>query len=322
MKLGIIAYPGSINIGDEVQSVAAQRLLPKIDVYVDREGMKKFKSDKKVKLICNGWFMEKPNQWPPSSSIKPLFVSFHVTNSNDSHKKLLNPKFTEYYKKHEPIGCRDLATKNLFEKIGVKAYLSQCLTLTLENKFSKRNNKILLVDPFRRNFTKGFRKFYTKKIVPDKYHDQVEIIEQRRYNINANRETRFKDASDLIDRYAQAKMVITSRIHCALPCLALGTPVYFVNSGYTTKSSLNDRFDGLIELFNVIGPDHFPHTSKSLTDYARRFLNIYKDKEIKPLDINWENPAPNPVDISNIKNRLKKTIANFIKEEDSYSCRD
>ena len=313
MKLGIIEYPGSMNIGDEIQSVAAERLLPKVDEYIDREGMKKFKSINKVKLICNGWFMEEPHLWPPSSSIDPLFISFHVTNSNGSDKKLIHKKFAEYYKKHEPIGCRDLATKKLFDSIGVKAYLSQCLTLTLENNFSERNDKILIVDPFRRNFTQGFRDYYTEKIVPDKYKKNIEIIEQRRYNLNANRETRFKDASDLIDRYAQAKMVITSRIHCALPCLALGTPVYFINSGYTTKSSLNDRFEGLIELFNVIGPENFPHTSKSFTDYTRRFLNIYKEKQIKPLNIDWENPAPNPVDISDIKKRLKETITNFIE---------
>ena len=166
MKLGVIAYPGSINIGDEIQSVAAARLLPRVDEYIDREGMKKLKLNDPVKLICNGWFMEEPNQWPPSPSINPLFISFHVTNSNGSDKKLINSKFLDYYKKHEPIGCRDLGTKRLFESIGVKAYLSQCLTLTLENKFTERNNKILLVDPFRRNFTKGYREYYTKKIVP------------------------------------------------------------------------------------------------------------------------------------------------------------
>ena len=314
MKLGVVAYPGSINIGDEVQSVAAERLLPKVDYYIDREGMKNFQTEEKVKLICNGWFMEEPDNWPPSPSIDPLFISFHVTNSNASHQKLLNPNLVDYYKQHEPIGCRDLATVRLFEKIGVRAYLSQCLTLTLENNFKERNDKILLVDPFRRNFTKGYRDYYTKKLVPEKYHDQVEIIEQRRYNLDADREARFKDASDLIDRYAQAKMVITSRTHCALPCLALGTPVYFVNSGYTTKASLNDRFVGLIELFNIIGPEHFPHTSKSISDYARRFLNIYKEKDIKPLNIDWENPDPNPVDITDIKNKLKETVANFIKE--------
>jgi hypothetical protein len=314
MNLGVVAYPGSINIGDEVQSVAAERLLPKVSKYIDREGMKNLTSNQKIKLICNGWFMEEPKNWPPSSSIKPLFISFHVTNSNGSHKKLINQKMVDYYKQHEPIGCRDLATKRMFESIGIKAYFSNCLTLTLENDFTERNNKILLVDPFRRNFTQGYRDFYGKKLVPEKYHDQVEIIEQRRYNLNADRRTRFKDASDLIDRYAQAKMVITSRIHCALPCLALGTPVYFVNSGYTTKASLNDRFEGLIELFNVIGPEHFPHSSNSIINYARRFLNIYKEKEIKPLNIDWENPAPNPVDISDIKNRLKETVANFIRE--------
>ena len=79
MKLGVVAYPGSINIGDEVQSVAAERLLPKVDYYIDREGMKNFQSEERVKLICNGWFMEEPDNWPPSPSIDPLFISFHVS---------------------------------------------------------------------------------------------------------------------------------------------------------------------------------------------------------------------------------------------------
>ena len=32
-------------------------------------------------------------------------------------------------------------------------------------------------------------------------------------------------AKNLLNKYASAKLVITSRIHCAIPCLSLGTPV-------------------------------------------------------------------------------------------------
>lgn len=37
-------------------------------------------------------------------------------------------------------------------------------------------------------------------------------------------------AKYLIRKYAKAKLVVTSRIHCALPCLGIETPVIFVTS--------------------------------------------------------------------------------------------
>src|SRR5690606_10070852 len=40
---------------------------------------------------------------------------------------------------------------------------------------------------------------------------------------------RAEEAQKLLDVYSQASLVITSRIHCALPCVALGTPVIFVD---------------------------------------------------------------------------------------------
>ena len=41
-------------------------------------------------------------------------------------------------------------------------------------------------------------------------------------------EARLACADRLLDLYAGAKAVVTTRLHCALPCLALGTPVLFV----------------------------------------------------------------------------------------------
>ncbi len=56
-------------------------------------------------------------------------------------------------------------------------------------------------------------------------------------------------AKALLQRYANAKLVITSRIHAALPCLGLGTPVILV-CPYDQQ-----RFEGLAELLNYIWTD-------------------------------------------------------------------
>ena len=58
-------------------------------------------------------------------------------------------------------------------------------------------------------------------------------------------------AEQLIKKYAKAKLVITSRIHCALPCTGLETPVVYIKNINEDKAS-NDRFGGLIDFFNVI----------------------------------------------------------------------
>jgi hypothetical protein len=58
---------------------------------------------------------------------------------------------------------------------------------------------------------------------------------------------RFARASVLLDRYKRARLVVTSRLHCALPCLAFGTPVIFIESAADAY-----RFNGLRELLHVV----------------------------------------------------------------------
>lgn len=56
-----------------------------------------------------------------------------------------------------------------------------------------------------------------------------------------------------MNKYAHAKLVITSRIHCALPCLALGTPVIYLNGFNNFVDTC--RFNGILNLFNRIDID-------------------------------------------------------------------
>jgi exopolysaccharide biosynthesis predicted pyruvyltransferase EpsI len=56
-------------------------------------------------------------------------------------------------------------------------------------------------------------------------------------------EYRMYYANDILNKYKSAKCVITSRLHAALPCLALGTPVLLINTQPDQY-----RFEGLKEL--------------------------------------------------------------------------
>ncbi|HEL2382598.1 TPA: hypothetical protein TZS71_000324 [Streptococcus suis] len=54
------------NIRDEIQSVAASRFLPQIDYFINRDYMNDFQidTDDKIKLIMNGWYSHRPENFP------------------------------------------------------------------------------------------------------------------------------------------------------------------------------------------------------------------------------------------------------------------
>lgn len=310
MKYAVLSYPDSINLGDDVQSIAAMRLLPKVDYLIPREELHTF--DKKCKLICNGWFTEDAKAWPPHPNIEPLIVSFHATSKKNVHKKIIKPSLAPYYNQFAPIGCRDKKTLQYFTNIGVDAYFSACLTLTLENTYNTRSEKILLVDPLRFNYTKNYRQYILDSLVPDKYKKDIEVICQRRTDLTTSVEDRFKEAEEMLKKYATAKLVITSRLHCALPCLAMGTPVIFINAGYhSTYLNLDDRFDGLMEMFDMIPEDALPNASSSIGDRIKRATNSF-ERTLQPLDIDWDSPKPNSFDIKPIADQLRKSVNDFI----------
>ena len=95
--------------------------------------------------------------------------------------------------------------------------------------------------------------------------------------------------------------MITSRIHCALPCLALGTPVIFIDS-FTDDSNVS-RIDGLRDLFNVVSID----------------LNsgkvVYSDVPLEDGKITEKSIIPNKNNYLKYAEALKVRASKFIKNE-------
>ena len=65
-------------------------------------------------------------------------------------------------------------------------------------------------------------------------------------------EDKINFARNLVQKYAEASLVITSRIHCALPCIGLKTPVLFVQSDFFDQINQGSRLEGLIDLFQIM----------------------------------------------------------------------
>ncbi len=317
MQYGVIAYPKSTNIGDEIQSIAASNLLPHTHHYIPRESLDRFHSREPTKVICNGYFMYKHNRWPPSKSIIPLFISLHVAPTLPGAKSIINKALADYYKAYGPVGCRDHSTTDRFHKKGIDAYFSSCLTLTMGNIFRgiPRNNNILLVDAFAKFANRQYIKRNIEKVVPKSWRGTVQILSHSRSTSNLSLDQRISSAMVLLEKYASAKLVITSRIHCALPCLAFGTPVYFVDIGYDNELA-RARFGGILELVRKISPRHFPFSKNSRINNYRRlmFSACSLPWHLKPaVDfINWNQPEDNPSDISDLAKRMRQTVDLFI----------
>ncbi|MHA7059200.1 polysaccharide pyruvyl transferase family protein [Aquimarina sp. M1] len=278
MKYGLLTYDENknfFNVGDNIQSLAAKQFLPKVDMLLNRERLGEYKGDP-IKLIMNGWFTHNIHNWVPSESIDPIFVSFHMNNT--AAPAMLSENGIAYLKKHEPIGCRDQFTADTLKAKGIDAYFTGCLTLTLDSykvDDSERGDDVYIVDPLYsyprpekvfyntkitvKNilngsaFKLGKKNKHIKKFISKEVLDSASFINQEPPSKTYTDEQKFDMAVELLNKYARAKLVITSRIHCALPCLAMGTPVIFVNGFDSFVDSC--RFDGILELFNRIDID-------------------------------------------------------------------
>lgn len=224
MKYGIVYYKDTDNIGDDIQNYAAMQFLPAVDYLIDRENLDSFKSQngEKVAAIFNGWFMHKKYNWPPSNDIIPLCIAMHFSPNDylDIQYRFLDGLGGEYLKQYEPIGSRDSSTLQVLEEKGIKTYLSGCLTLTLPKIERQEENYVCVVD------------------IPDEAEQKV-AVETERLGLELKKMThwvdykhenltwdeRMKKVEILLNVYRNAKCVITKRLHCALPCLAMGTPV-------------------------------------------------------------------------------------------------
>ena len=309
MKHAIIAYPHSNNLGDWVQSLVIPMLFEDTFTELNRESLHNYRGEH-LHLICNGWFMENPDNWPPSDNITPLFISFHI--NPQAQKKLTSARSIAYLKKHEPIGCRDLYTLNLLKSYEVRCYFSGCLTLCYRRKMfpdlPDQRHGVLLAGtldrlkpavhpgmplsakliqiakyPLRYLKYKAANRRLERKLT--ELARPVRRISQIAETMDVKNGNTKRLAMDFIKHIASAELVITSRIHTALPATALQTPVLFLT-------------DGL---------DHINHSSriKSLDKYFPSCTT----RDLDTLDLSKIRPMNKHYELSDrIINQLKKSL--------------
>lgn len=271
LNLGILYYHNedfsfaSSNIGDYVQSIATINYYKKFlqqkfnlvydnfydflhkvlhneiegvnFVFVRRDDVcRDMKGYDNVLLVMNGWWMHptyKKLLFSIPDNVTPLFISFHISSMD-----LLKSPYIDTLKKYEPIGCRDMNTLKLLDKCNVKTYFSGCLTIGLDFfTWNNQTNQTVFVDVRMNTKQKGY----------------CSLTHESKDYKNMDYDKCIEIAYRLLETYSTCKEVITSRLHCYLPCIAMNVPVT-LRSPYNRVNVKDwgppNRFKGLVDIID------------------------------------------------------------------------
>lgn len=202
-----------------------------------------------------------------SPKIKPVFLATYLhtmTYLNDIDKLLSNTFNYNYLLKHSPIGCRDEATYNYFEKYKIPAYVNGCLTVTLPKINNLKGKSVILADAPKELLP----------YIPHKYISSDTLTATQQFLVSQsvlnNYDKLFEIAKVQYKFYIDnAKLLITSRLHVALPCAAFGIPVVLA------KNVIDTRFSFLEKYFPV-----YDRTMYSKIDWNPKPLDLESQKAV------------------------------------------
>ena len=282
-------YKGSNNLGDYIQSIATERLINGVSKRLNRDTLRDEVLNHECFLIMNGWFSHNPKGcFPPVEEINPIFWGFHIAKHKFIWDHFISDECISYLKTQEPIGCRDAFTASKLKNFGVNTFYSKCLTLTLDKRKSKpKNGWNILVD--------------VPIPLPSFIENNAIRVSQRRQPEKDTEENKFTYANRLLELYQEkARLVITTRLHCALPCVAMGIPVILL--GNPNKYRLSIARDIGLKIYNI-NPVY-----ENANDEDKLDFEIRKLWEV----IDWN---PKEIDFEEEKEKIISEFMSFLKSK-------
>jgi hypothetical protein len=238
------------NLGDHIQILAGLRMLSRLGItptkYIDRDheiasapGLAPH--DGPVGILLNGWFKSNRSEWPPHPKLAPLMLGFHIRLFQCP--ELVSDASIEYFRRHEPIGCRDVYTESLLRSKGVDAFTSHCLSLTLPRRTDdpRTQTEVFVVSRDER----------IRDLLPEAIGPYAFVSH---YSGSSDFDANMARAAELLETYrTRAKLLVTTLLHCALPAIAMGIPVvvFYPINDERLHASDRERFSSLESLVRV-----------------------------------------------------------------------
>jgi len=208
------------NLGDHIQTLALlQHVTARTLVLRDH-----LTPQKDLCLLANGWLAA--GKLPNRKDFRDIkYVGVHLA----PHCRDLSA--VNAMKECGVIGCRDSVTVNFLTTNRLSTYLTGCATLTFPRHTGKREG-IYCVDVSDEIKEKTVQCYKDPIFVS---HDLGHLsLDQVNDDVITDQ---YRRAHGLLTKYMKAELVISSRVHTTLPCIAFGTPVIYVG----VPKSVDDR---------------------------------------------------------------------------------
>jgi len=305
MKYGLIIYSelpkgrkehtadhGMFNVGDNIQMLCMRRLyLEEMNVKeediveIDFHSLTEYTGEYlivPINLFFLGCHDAKETWFPASPYIIPVFLGVHFSSC------ILTENEVNYLTKYAPIGCRDEWTLQTMRKYNIPAYLFGCITATLprrERNLSQRTTFFVDVNAEK-----------LSKVMPDMLTKKTKIVhhvEKNTFSVEMIEKMDALAEQYLNDYRENAAIVITSRLHCASPCVAMGIPTVMV---VKEKSIRYAWLEKLIKIYtedeiaqidwNVV-PAEYEKQKKMMIKLAKERLEEAKKKYELMYDVSF-----------------------------------
>ena len=207
------------NLGDDLVALAAMQQLPRVDFHLDADALDAplpaIQDDDRLVLLASGLFLRSSAHWPPEEHIAPVCAGVHISSEDAWGLPLstLDGAGLDALHACGPIAARDVRTANRLAKLGIPHTLAGCMALLLTHPPVKRSGIICCDVP--EDVVTAIREF----------RKDVTVLTHEISEPSPDFDARMKTAQAMLTRYASAEMVFTRRLHCAMACLAVGTPV-------------------------------------------------------------------------------------------------
>ena len=263
------ASSSNTQLVEEMENIVGLQFLPFLSDVIDRSGVQSFDHTANSTAFLDG-------RWKASeddlASLSPVMLSVALGTDTGS----VSDSYLDLLRSHEPIGSFDFDTVEFLRANGVKMFWGSLMLMLKGSSFYTKEQQRIVVD-LRRELA---------WLLPREVQDRAIVAVNSKGAMTSPRIAAYQ----LLLKFGSAKLVITENLHYALSCVALETPVIYIN---TANREVPDAINTLFHLVSLTNM-----TDDEATGWFR--------------DFPWHSIPPNPDPA--LFMRLRATAWNVIRQ--------